>query len=68
VTGAVITREGMRRVSHRMQMCYLVSIPGFDEALKFYIVKRNFRVDVNPETVFESEVRTVMLAASPSPG
>ncbi len=66
--GAVINREGMRRVSHRMQMCYLVSIPGFDEALEFYIVKRNFRVDVDPEMVFESEVRTVMPAAPPPPG
>ncbi len=41
VMGAVITGEEMRRVSHRMQMCYLISISGFDEALEFYIVKRN---------------------------
>ena len=55
VTGAAITGEGMRRVARKMQMCYLVRIPEYDEALEFYIVKKNFRVDVDPETVFESE-------------
>jgi hypothetical protein len=60
VTGAAITGEGMRRVARKMQMCYLVRIPEYDEGLEFYIVKKNFRVDVDPETVFESEQRMVM--------
>jgi len=46
---------------------HLVSIPGFDEALEFYIVKRNFQVNIDPEIVFESKVRKVMPAASPPP-
>jgi hypothetical protein len=67
VTGAVITGEEMRRVSQKVQMSYLISIPGFDEALELYIVKKTFQVDVNPKTVFESEVRMVMPAAPPPP-
>ena len=35
VTGAVIVGEGMRRVARRMQMCYLVCIPDYDDALEY---------------------------------
>ena len=56
VNGAVITGEGDRRVGQRQQMCYLVTIPEFGEGVTFYIVKNNFQDNVNPETVFESEM------------
>jgi len=55
VTGAVITGEGERRVGQRQQMCYLVTIPEFGDGVTFHIVKKNFQVQVDPETVFESE-------------
>ena len=38
-----------------MQMCYLVTLSEFGEGVTFHIVKKNFRVDVDPETFFESE-------------
>ena len=50
-----------------MQMCYLVRIPEYDEALEFYIVKKNFRVDVDLETAFKSEERMVMPVTIPPP-
>jgi hypothetical protein len=55
VQGAVITGEGERRVGQRMQMCYLVTISEFGEGVTFHIVKKNFRVDVDPKTFFESK-------------
>ena len=36
-------------------MCYLVTIPEFGDGVTFHIVKKNFQVEVGPETVFESE-------------
>ena len=36
-------------------MCYLVTIPEFGDGVTFHIVKKNFQVQVDPETVFESE-------------
>ncbi len=59
ITGAVITGEGERRVGQRQQMTYLVTIPEFGEGVTFHIVKRNFQVNANPKTVFESKVTTV---------
>jgi hypothetical protein len=56
VHGAVITGEGERRVGQRQQMCYLVPLPEFGEGVTFHIVKKNFKVDVDPETFFESKV------------
>jgi hypothetical protein len=44
-------------------MCYLVTILEFGEGVTFHIVKKNFQVNVNPETVFASEVT----AANPLP-
>lgn len=66
VTGAVITGEGERRVGQRQQMCYLVTIPEFGEAVTFHIVKKNFKVNVDPSTVFQSEV-TAAVANPPPP-
>jgi hypothetical protein len=59
ITGAVIIGEGERRVGQRQQICYLVTILEFGEEVTFHIVKKNFQVNVNPETVFESEVTAV---------
>jgi len=36
-------------------MCYLVTIPEFGDGVTFHIVKKNFQVNVDPQTVFESE-------------
>ena len=36
-------------------MCYLVTIPEFGDGVTFHIVKKNFQVEVAPETAFESE-------------
>ena len=33
--GATITGEGIRRVARKMQMCYLVRIPDYDDALEY---------------------------------
>ena len=38
-----------------MQMCYLVTLSEFGEGVTFHIVKKNFRVDVDPKTFFESK-------------
>jgi hypothetical protein len=56
IFGAVITGEGERRVGQRLQMCYLMTILEFGEEVTFHIVKKNFQVNVDPETVFESEM------------
>ena len=45
----------------------LLRIPEYDEALEFYIVKKNFRVDVDLETAFKSEERMVMPVTIPPP-
>ena len=55
VQGAVITGEGEERVGQRQQMCYLMTLPEFGEGVTFHIVKKNFRVDVDPKTFFESK-------------
>ncbi len=56
IFGAVITGEGERRVGQRQQMCYLVTIPEFGEEVTFHIIKKNFQVNVDPETIFESKM------------
>jgi hypothetical protein len=56
VHGAVITGEREKRVGKRQQKCYLVTLPEFGEGVTFHIVKKNFKVDVDPETFFESKV------------
>ncbi len=42
-------------------MCYLVTIPEFGEEVTFHIVKKNFKVNVDPEIIFESEVTATNL-------
>ena len=56
IEGAVVTGEGMRPVRHKMKLCYLVSIPGIPDR-EFYIIKRNFKINVAPEVPFDSERR-----------
>ena len=65
VNGAVITGEGERRVGQKQQLFYLVTIPEFGDGVAFHIVKKNFRVEVAPKTVFASEVITVDHTAPP---
>ena len=36
-------------------MCYLVTIPEFGDGVTFHIVKKNFQVNVDPQTAFESK-------------
>ncbi len=61
----MIIGEGERRVSQRQQMCYLVTIPEFGEEATFHIVKKNFKVNVDPETVLESEETATNLLPPP---
>ena len=48
-------------------MCYLVTIPEFGEAVTFHIVKKNFKVNVDPKTVFQSEVTAAVANPPPPP-
>jgi len=64
----VITGEGERRVGQRQQqMCYLVTIPEFGEGVTFHIVKKNFQVNVDPKTVFESKMTAAVVNPNPPP-
>ena len=55
LTGVLIIGEGKRHVNKKEHMCYLVRIPEIDDGSTFHIVKKNFKVDVSPPEVFESE-------------
>ena len=44
LAGVLVTGEGMRRVNHREQMCYLVRIDDVGADIVFHIVKRNFKI------------------------
>jgi len=50
----VVTGEAQRRIRQTTSLCYLVTIPGVEG--ECYIVKKNFRVDVSPNTPFDSEI------------
>ena len=49
----IITGKGMQLVMRRQQMCYLMNVPDIDGECT--IVKYNFRVDIAPKAMFESE-------------
>jgi hypothetical protein len=55
IQGAVITGEGERRVGQRQQKCYLTTFPEFGEGVAFHIMKKNFKVNMDPNTFFESK-------------
>ena len=52
--GVLVMGEGIRRVQHKDQMCYLVCIPEIDDSTIFHIVKRNLRIESPPVIPFES--------------
>jgi len=53
--GVLVTGEGIRRVQHKDQMCYLVRIPEIDDSTIFHIVKKNFKILAAPAVPFDSE-------------
>ena len=46
-------------------MCYLVTIPEFGDGVTFHIVKKNFQVNVDPQTAFESKAAMGNLTPPP---
>ncbi len=65
--GVLVTGEGVRKVQHKNQMCYLVRISEIDDSTTFHIVKKNFKVLSAPATPFESEVPAVRQNCPPAP-
>ena len=61
----VITGEAQRRVRHTTHLCYFVSIPNVKG--ECYIVKKNFCVEVSPETPFDSENIPIAQVVCPDP-
>ena len=55
LTGVLVIGEAMRKVNKKEHMCYLVRIPEIDDGSTFHIVKKNFKVEIAPPQVFESE-------------
>ena len=53
--GVLVTGEGVRRVQHKDQMCYLVRVPKIDDSTIFHIVKKNFKILAAPAVPFDSE-------------
>ena len=64
LAGVLVTGEGMRRVNHREQMCYLVRIDDLGEDILFHIVKKNFKITQAPLVPFPSKARTHAAAAT----
>ena len=57
INGALVVGEGVRRIRHKDQMCYLVRIGDIDDNTVFHISKKNFKVTLSGPIPFESEVR-----------
>ena len=66
--GVLVTGEGIRKVQHKNQMCYLVRIPEIDDSTIFHIVKKNFKVLSAPAVPFESESPNVPVVPAPVTG
>ena len=64
LAGVLVIGEGMRRVNHREQMCYLVRIDDLGEDIVCHIVKKNFKITQAPLVPFPSEVTTHAAPAS----
>jgi hypothetical protein len=64
--GVLVTGEGIRRVQHKNQMCYLVRIPEIDDSTIFHIVKKNFKILAVPAVPFDSE-RPAAMRVDPAP-
>jgi hypothetical protein len=66
--GVLVTGEGIRRVQHKNQMCYLVRIPEINNSTIFHIVKKNFKILSAPAIPFESEALAVHVEPASVPG
>ena len=66
--GVLVMGEGIRKVQHKNQMCYLVRIPEIDDSTIFHIVKKNFKVLAAPAVPFESEAPNVPIVPVPVTG
>jgi hypothetical protein len=64
--GVLVTGEGIRRVQHKDQMCYLVCIPEINNSKIFHIVKKNFKILGALAIPFDSE-RPVAMRVDPAP-
>mgnify|MGYP006167120049 CR=1 FL=1 len=64
--GVLVTGEGIRRVQHKDQNCYLVRIPEIDDSTIFHIVKKNFKILGAPAIPFDSE-RPAAMRVDPAP-
>ena len=67
LTGVLVVGEGKRHVNKKEHLCYLVRIPEVDDGTTFYIVKKNFKVEVAPPQAFESELATPTPASAAPP-
>jgi hypothetical protein len=65
LTGVLVTGEGIWRVQHKNQMCYLVQIPKINNGTIFHIVKKNFKVESPPAIPFESKAPTPVKHVDP---
>ena len=57
-SGALIVGKGMHNVSRKMQLCYELRLPEFDDGTIFHIVVCNFSIITEGPTPFDDEVTT----------
>ncbi len=55
LTGVLVIGEAKQHVNRKEHQCYLVRIPEINDGTTFYVVKKNFKVEVAPPEVFESK-------------
>jgi hypothetical protein len=55
LTGVLVTGKAVHKISKKDQMCYKVCIMEINDGTKFFIVKKNFKVEQRPTIPFESE-------------
>ena len=67
LAGVLVTGEGIWRVHHKDQMCYLVRINDINDSTIIHIVKRNLRIESPPAIPFESKTRTPIARVNPPP-
>ena len=63
----LVVGEGVRRVQHKDQMCYLVRIGDINHSTLFHISKKNFKVTPSPLVPFQSETRAPVVPAINAP-
>jgi hypothetical protein len=55
LTGVLVTDKAVHKISKKDRMCYKVRIMEINDGTKFFIVKKNFKVEQSPTIPFESE-------------